>query len=435
MHPDLAQALELVDKYRNEIAALNETPHSAPVPAEGPGDGDLTRKLLTGDEVFEMQTELRKLATPHVYHAFSKQLRVRGTGVPIDVWLSAGGQQLIDAVSRDPMARKALDSTSGVALVRQDLEPFMNELYVRVFPAWDRITKEPANGLVHAYNQQISAGGAEFISELGTVVDDRGEYTRKTTNIAIVGTRRGVTLKEQFAALQSGGGFNPEQLEMRSALIAIAAKMQKTIFQGNATDTESGGTANSEAGEFDPDGFTGLRQLLNTDDDGTRVVNMDPFASPDPDDFVDKLDEASVFIGDDGGMASAVYLSMTNKHLLDRQQDSNVRWTNDLVDIAVGVKTQAFNSPFGALPLISVPGPSIGTYEGTGDVSGETVGDMYIIDESTLSLPYLGSAGPTVIELPTGVGGQLTRMFIVFGMWGLALKAPPWNNKVRVQQS
>src|SRR6185503_17489074 len=131
--------------------------------------------------------------------------------------------------------------------------------------------------------------------------------------------------------------FNPEQLEMRSALIAIAAKMQKTIFQGNATDTESGGTANSEAGEFDPDGFTGLRQLLNTDDDGTRVVNMDPFASPDPDDFVDKLDEASVFIGDDGGMASAVYLSMTNKHLLDRQQDSNVRWTNDLVDIAVGV--------------------------------------------------------------------------------------------------
>jgi hypothetical protein len=434
MDPKIAEALGLVDDFKTKLEALNATPHSIPA-TEGPGSGgDGGRKLLSGDDIFEMQQQLRKLSTPHVYHAFSKQLRVKSTGVPLDIWLAGGGQQLIDAVERDPLLSKALDTTSGSALVRQDLEPFIYELFVRQFPAYDRITKEPANGLVHTYTQQTSPGGAEHISELGTVIDDKGTYVRKTTNIAIVGTRRGVTLKQQFAALQSGSGFNPEQLEMRSALTAIAAKVQKDIFQGNDTDTESGGTESSEAGEYDPDGFTGLRQLLNTDTDGTRVVNMDPFAAT-PDQFIDKLDEASVFIGDDGGSASAIFLSMKNKHFLDRQQDQNVRWMNELVDIAVGIRTQAFNSPFGPLPLIPVPGPSIGTYTGSGDVNGETISDIYLVDEATLSLPYLGSPGPTVIEIPTGVGGQLTRMFIVFGMWGLALKAPVFNNKVRVHQS
>lgn len=436
MDPKIAEALQLVDDFKSKLEALNATPHSTPAPAEAPGEGDggSARKLLSGDEIFEMQAELRKLATPHVYHAFSKQVRVAGTGIPLEVWMAAGGQQLVDAIARDPMLQRALDTTSGSALVRQDLEPFMYELFVRQFPAWDRFTKEPANGLVHTYTQQTDPGDAEFISELGTVVDDRGTYVRKTTNIAIIGTRRGVTLKQQFAALQSGSGFNPEQLEMRSALTAIAKKMQATIFGGNANDTESGGTAADEAGAYDPDGFTGLRQLLNTDTDGSRVVNVDPYAST-PEDLVTALDLASVPIGDDGGTASAVFLSMKNKHLLDKQQDKNVRWMNELVDVAVGVRTQAFNSPFGALPLIPVPGPSIGTYTGTGDVSGETIGDMYLLDEATISLPYLGSPAPTVIEIPTGVGGQLTRMFIVFGMWGLALKSPVYSNKIRVHQS
>lgn len=438
MHPDIEKALGMVDDFQSILTGLNSTPHSAPVPAalEGPGDAveASARKLLNGDQIFEMQQELRKLSTPHVYHALSKQLRAKGTGIPLDVWLAAGGQGLIDAVQRDPDLQKALDTTSGSALVRQDLEPFMYEIFVRAFPAWDRLTKEPANGLVHTFTKQTSPGGAEHISELGTVVDDRGTYERDTTNIAISGTRRGVSLKQQFAALQSGSGFNPEQLEMRSAMVAIAALAQQDIFQGNATTTESGGTSSTEAGEYDSDGVTGLRQILNTDTDGSRVVNMDPFAGT-PDDFVENLDEACVFIGDDGGTASVIFLSMRNKHLLDKQQDKNVRWTQELVDIAVGVRTQAFNSPFGPLPLVPVPGPSIGTYTGTGDVNGETIGDMYLLDEGTISIPYLGSPGPTVIEIPTGVGGQLTRMFIVFMMYGLAVKAPPFSNKVRVHQS
>jgi hypothetical protein len=49
-------------------------------------------------------------------------------------------------------------------------------------------------------------------------------------------------------------------------------------------------------------------------------------------------------------------------------------------------------------------------------------------------MPYLGTDGPTVLDIPVGIAGQLTRLFIIFGMWGLAVKAIPFSNKVRVKQ-
>jgi len=57
---------------------------------------------------------------------------------------------------------------------------------------------------------------------------------------------------------------------------------------------------------------------------------------------------------------------------------------------------------------------------------------VYFLDESVFSIPYLGSEGPTILDIPMGVGGQLTRQFIVFGMWGFAAKALQFSRKVRV---
>jgi hypothetical protein len=422
LSPELQRAYDLVAEHKAATQGLNTAPNLT----EAPGGG-LAKKILDNDEVAEFRKRLRGLSTPDVFHVFSQQLRdTKAGGVPLEAWMAAGGSQLAEKVANDPVLAKALDSTSGSALVRQDLEPTMYEMFVRVFPAFDRIPKEPANGLVHTYTQQTGYGEAQFMSELGTVVDDRGDYVRQTTNIAIIATRRGVTLKHQYSALQSGSGFNPEELEMRSALLAVSAKMQKTIFQGNANATESGGTASDEAGEYDPDGFTGLRQILNT----ARAKDVNPFAST-PEDMRAAYERASIEIMDLGGFATAIFSRATDKGTFDLQQDKNVRYMDNLVDVAVGVRTQAVNTVFGPLPLISVPGNSIGTYTD----GGNTVADSYILDENTISLPYLGTPGPQVIEIPMGVGGQLMRQFIVFGMWGLAVKVITFSNKVRVRQS
>ena len=435
VHPEIARALEVARNFASTLESLNASPNTAPASAEGPGDGMTaapSRKLMAGSDLIEVRQQLRALPTQSVYHVFSQQSRRKDTGVPLEAWLAASGNpglaQRLDQ-GLEPEVQKLLDTGSGSALVRQDLEPVMYELFVRTFPAWDRIEKEPANGLVHTYTQHTGYGDAEFIGELGTVPDDKGAYLRQTTNIAIIGTRRGVTLKQQFAALQSGSGFNPEQREMRSALISVANKMQKTIFQGNANVTQSGGTSGDEAGAYDADGFTGLRQLLNL----SKAKTVNPFAGT-PEDMRAAIERACVEIMDLGGAASMVWLRATDKATFDIQQDKNVRYMQDLVDVAVGVRTNAVNTVFGPLPLVAVPGNSIGVYEYS-TWGANNAADLYIIDEQTLSMPYLGSEGPTVIEIPMGVGGQLTRLFIVFGMWGLALKAPEFSNKVRIEQS
>jgi hypothetical protein len=375
--------------------------------------------------------ELRKRSTNELFAIFAEQSRQKHVGIPVEAWLANGGSPLANGYNGllshglDADVSKALDSATGAALIRQDLEPVLYELYVRVFPAFDRFPKEPANGLTHTFNQLTSFGDAQFMGELGTVTDDRSVYVRQTTPIAIVATRRGVSLKSQFATLQSGSGFNPEQLELMGGLRAISNKMQNQIFSGHATD--SGGDASNELGAYDPNGFTGLRSILNSG----RVKTVDASGST-IDDFRSPINQAAVEMMQQGKTGSLIaYLNPFDKELIDAQQDKNVRYVNELVNVGVGVNTNVINTVFGATPLFPIPGNAIGSYTRSGD----TVRDIYLLDEETLTLPWLGSEGPTVLDIPIGISGQLTRLYIIFGMWGLAAKAPTFSNKVRVKSA
>ena len=422
---DLKKVAEQLGEIEGLLDKLNAEPNTA-IKAEGVADATTaakpSRSLLSKADQFALRGELRKKSTAELFAMFDMQAAKEDTGVPFTAWAAAGGNPAQAAIS-NPVIQKALDSGSGSALIRQDLEPVMYELFVREFPAFDRFPKEPANGLVHAYNQVTSFGDAQFMSELGTVTDDQSTYVRQTTNVAILATRRGVSLKSQFAAVQSGAGFNPENLEMQGGMRAIAHKMQKTIFQGNATDNT--GTATNELGAYDPNGFDGLRKILDT----ARTVTVDPTAAT-PEDMRAAFDVAGLEALNNGGTASVLYLRPSEKVAFDLQQDKNVRYMNSYVDVAVGVQTNAVNTIFGPLPLAVIPGDSIGEYnDGTNDVA-----DVYLLDERTITIPYLGSEGPTVLDIPIGISGQLTHLFIVFGMWGLAVKAPIFSNKIKVVQ-
>jgi hypothetical protein len=435
--PDLHQALESLEEIKQALESLNSSPNVAPLPVapvtapvvqgvENQATPAFPRVMSTMDQL-EIRSKLRTKSVRELHTMFALQSREQNSGIPFDVWASAGGYTLQSALSRsdNPMLIKALDSSGASALIRQDLEPLLYELFVRQFPAWERFSKEPANGLVHAFNQVTEFGDAKFMTELGTVSDDESVYQRATTPISVIATRRGVSLKSQFATLAGGAGFNPEQLELTGGLRAVAHRMQVTIFQGNAT--ASGGTAATEDGLYDANAFDGLRKILNQ----AQAKNVDPFAGT-PEDMRGAIDDAATSVMDGGGQVSVVYTSATNKTLFDKQQDKNVRYIDTQVPIIPGVLTNAVNTIFGPLPLVPVPGDSIGTYAISGP---QTVGDMYLLDESSISLPFLGSDGPTVLDIPIGISGQLTHLFIIFGMWGLAVKAVPFSNKVRVFQS
>lgn len=410
-----------LEDLRKALEANNDEPSTAATAPVAPVyQGS---RVLDEADKLSLRQELRTKSTDELHAMFSLQARRADTGIPFDVWAATGGNPTISAIQSNPILTKALDTTGAAALIRQDLEPILYELYIREFPYWSRIRKEPANGLVHAFNKVTSYGDAQFMTELGTVTDDKSTYEQATTPISVIATRRGVSLKSNFAVRAGGMSWSPEQLELTGGLRAIAHKMQKTIFQGNSTTT--GGTAANELGLYDANSFDGLRKQLNT----VRAVNIDPTLAT-PEQFREKINDACVTVMQNAGMVGIAYMDPITKSQIDVQEDARRSWDGPAVNVAIGVQTTAINTVFGPIPMAVVPGDSIGSYY----TLSTQYRDIYLLDESTISIPYLGSDGPTVLDIPIGISGQLTHLYIVFGMWGMAVKVPQFSNKVRVVQ-
>lgn len=428
---------ETQEQLAKSLAALNERPNVAAPTQDVSSQGTPSpiQRAISAQDMFDIRSSLRTKSTSELAGLFSEQARQKNTGIPLETWLNSGGmatQRAFEGIHAvvDPDVSKAVDTGVVSALIRQDLEPVLYELFIRIFPAYDRFPHEPANGLVHAWNQITAYGDAQFMSELGTVTDDVSAYHRETTNVAILATRRGITLKSQFAVIAGGMGYNPEGLEMQGGLRAMSHKMQKTIFGGHASD--SGGQASNELGLYDSNGFTGLRSILND----ARAVNVDPATEPTKaGNFRNAFDAAVLEITQQGGPAPSIAWSHpAEKITFDEQQDPNVRILSpNLTNIGVGVVANNINTIAGPIPWAIVPGDSIGNYTATGTYSANDVRDIYLLDESTITLPYLGSPGPTVLDIPIGISGQLTHLFIIFLMNGLAVKAPTFSNKIRVK--
>ncbi len=128
-----------------------------------------------------------------------------------------GGPFTPDVVKNILGSASGTGLTDGSALIRQDLEPTLYALFVKVFPAWERLSKAPANGLVHAANQittpDPAALGSTAISELGTVAYAASTYVRQTYPIAVLATGRGVSFKELAAVSQGGAPYDSQKTE------------------------------------------------------------------------------------------------------------------------------------------------------------------------------------------------------------------------------
>ncbi|HET9613595.1 MAG TPA: hypothetical protein VFP22_02185 [Candidatus Limnocylindrales bacterium] len=445
-HESMEKIAGFLDAYGSEpaapaaAAASPATVQAAAAPAVTAGVTDqavtipnrLQANYLRAEQRIAVARELRKRTDSELMLMFAEQA-IKGHGIPLDLWLSKseGRSAAFGEVQQQvsPDIARAIDTSSASALIRQDLEPVLYEIFVREFPGFERFRREPANGLTHTWQQKTTYGDAQFMGELGTVTDDRAAYLRQTTNVAIIATRRGVSLKSLFAVQAGGAGFNLEQEELTAGLQAIAHRVQYQIFSGHSTDNT--GTANNEKGLYDPNAFTGLRSILNT----ARAKNVDPLAST-PEDIRRAINQAATEVMQQGGKVSMLWGSPLDKEVFDAQQDKNVRYMQDLVNVAVGVTTNAVNTVFGALPYGVLVGDAIGAYVPDVVPSGWTTArDLYLLDERGITMPYLGAEGPTILDIPIGISGQLTHLFIIFGMWGLAVKTPTFQNKVRIRAS
>lgn len=437
---DLKSLNRLLDELGPTLERGNDT-QANPVETKAVGDG-LSQSpygsqfnFLSQDDSLYMQRKMNALSWEEKGYVLQKQLAAgAGRGVPIQAWQTAQMAAMAEA-SGNTFVAKALDTAGGSALIRQDLDPTLVSLFLTLFPAWGRINKVPSNGLVHAWDQITSYGAdtSSFISELGTVTDKTGTYQRQTTNIAVYGQRRGVSFKQQLAVQAGGMSWDSARLEIQNGLTQMAHDLQKTLFQGN--ETASGGTSSTEAGAYDANAFTGLRYWFNSAvTSATTAVNFDPYFTSSPDNFVTAFNSGITNVTDTVGVIPTVaYLRYGELGQLSNQQLS-IQRTVDTTEFIPGVEVPAINTSAGKIPLIAVPGDAIGTYVSAAD-SGHTVADIYLMNEQYLQIPYLGSPGPSVIEIPPGVSGQLTRLYIVWGMFGLAPLSLKHGVKLRANQA
>lgn len=405
------------------LAALNTD-----LPVTGAPLGVVGRDGVQAQATFDegsarmKQLELRNTFKAMPAHEVREMLAIQAGRKPgEDIEGKQADSSLLNLLAaQNPSISKLLDSTGGAALIRQDLEPMLYSLFVKRFPLWDRLRKEPSNGLVHAYRQVTSYGDALYQTETGTVTDDVSVYAPQTSNIAVLATRRGVTLKEQFAVQQGGASYNALATELANGVTAIAHRAQKTILQGNATT--AGKLATDEEGLYNVNAHTGLRFLLGTPNVANTPVVLDKASAS----YIASFNSVTASILNNGGIPSVIVGSPTQYAL----------WVNEVLATirqgAGSTGTQGLNfgsivTAAGELPFLSIPGDGIGTYTLTG-----TREDIYVLDEDTLSVPWLGSDSITTLEIPVGVAGALTRLYIMFIMTGLAVKAPLFNAKVRV---
>lgn len=376
----------------------------------------------TYDDIVELRSDLilKFGQNPAALNRMIGQQMVKGAregqGVPLHQWAN---QSTMAAIAGDPELVKLLDTAGGTALIRQDLEPLLYAAFVRQFPLFERIARQPSNGLVHAYDRVEEAPEAEFISELGTVPDGAARYTRATTNIAIAAIRVGTSLKMQFAARAGGSSWSPETEEINNGLIGLRRKIQQAFFHGNAS--VPGATDSDPEGLYDANGFDGLRVLVpsaNTHQQGAGETILNALA------------EGDKFLSTTGGLASIIVMDSRDRVNLMKEMQPYVR-LEPRVNVVPGLPdVEAVNlGNSGTVPILGVPGNEIGSY--TDSIS---VRDAYLIEEGTLSAPWLGSEMPTVLDIPVGVAGQLTHLFILFMMTGLAMKVPTHQAKVQLRQ-
>ena len=407
----MSEVRERLQDVEQSLETLNDTSIVAKDGARGAAAFDSAEAVM-------VQKELRKkfqaMPTHEVYQAIDVQAsRESGKQASSDIL-----NQLANA---NPTISKLLDSSGGTALIRQDLEPMLYSLFVKKFPLFERLRKEPANGLVHAYNQITSYGDAVFQTETGTATDDSSTYNRATSNIAVLATRRGITLKSQFAINQGGAGYDGLATELGSGVTAIAHKLQKQVFQGNAS-TSSGAGASTELGAYDANGFDGLRKVL-----GSAAAAGNQIVEKGSATYTSSINSAVAGILNEGGNPSAIVLSPTDYAAFVDEQTQYVRFPG-AGNVNPGLNFGSVATANGQLPVLAVAGDSIGSYS----VSSVAKRDMYVIDEDAWSLPYLGTDSITTLEIPVGVGGALTRLDIMFTMFGLASKATKFNGKIRV---
>lgn len=423
---DATSVMERLDEIKAGLAKLSGPPAPSETPADEThkeGGTILGAQRARAVDIEQLRVQALALPPAQLKAAIRDQLEYgssQGAGIPIQAWLDPNIARQMANPDAPESVRKFIDTVSGNVLIRQDLEPLIYAAFVRRFPAFARVDKVPANGLVHTFQRVDARPTATYIAETAAVPDSQSVYTRGTANIAVLALRVGTSLKQQLSVAAGGMPWNTEQQEISFGIETIAAQLQQTFLQGNATVV--GGTLNTVDGLFDPNSFDGLRRTVPAAN--IRALGADT--------ILEGLNQTDVLVVNNGGQATVVLMRATDAAQFENELQPFRRFIeSERVEVVPGLPmvTGVSLSGSGIVPVIKVPGADWTVYTVGADAG---ISDAYVLDENVVAMPYLGSDTPTVIELPLGVTGSLTKLFILVGLFGTAVRVPNFIAKLRI---
>lgn len=213
-----------------------------------------------------------------------------------------------------------------------------------------------------------------------------------------------------------------------NGMIKLAQDLQYFILQGNASNS-SGAGSTTEKGPYNVNGIDGFRGTLGSvgSFSGNNATQVDINSL----NITESLRFAATQGANNGGNPNLAFTSLTSKQAFDDEQMTNVRFDSqaNLKELIPGTKVSSLIYSQGELMIVPFPGSTGGNYNRTSD--NALVEDMYVIDESTVAIPWLYSESFTILQIPSGVDGVLSSRWIIFGMFGLEIVAPSFCAKVR----
>ena len=182
--------------------------------------------------------------------------------------------------------QKALDSTTGAALIPESLAPVVVEYAKKLNPLMGILRWNKAAGKTHEFARRTALPSAGPEGEGAITASSRSSYTRDSVQLKIVRTRGGVTGFESAATASFADAL---QTELNGAVESQAYSIEQQMLWGNSEDP------------YQIDGLDALVAANLIDVNGTIQLS--------------DLDEMIDLVRDSGAKRDPLLLIMSNKML------------------------------------------------------------------------------------------------------------------------
>lgn len=254
--------------------------------------------------------------------------------------------------------QKALDSTTGAALIPESLAPVVVEYAKKLNPLMGILRWNKAAGKTHEFARRTALPASGPEGEGAVTPSSRSSYARDSVQLKIIRTRGGVTGFERAATASFADAL---QTELNGAVESQAYSIEQQLLWGNSAD---------------PYQIDGLDALITT-----NLIDVDGVIQ------LADLDEMIDLVRDSGAKRDPLLLIMSNKMLSKVSSLYVSQFSLQLpsVDVRGGYRLSAYRD----IPILESsflrPAATMGAVDLQADSGGNLAAGTYYVRVSAVT--------------------------------------------------